>query len=133
MVKEIPRKLRVQDLDAIECVFSHAEMDGFFVIRCDDSDCSLRISDRMPFDDKRAFNHFTTKHFKRPQTEEYIFSEYAYQSMKLPWPMPFYPTVLITRIVEDATADVIAARYDENKIQECKDTFPVYGVAYLTL
>ncbi|KAK8879024.1 hypothetical protein PGQ11_000318 [Apiospora arundinis] len=100
VVKEIPRKLRVQDLDAIECVFSHAEMDGFFVIRCDDSDCSLRISDRMPFDDKRAFNHFTTKHFKRPQTEEYIFSEYAYQ-------------------IEDATADVIAARYDENKIQEC--------------
>lgn len=71
----------MQDLDAIECVFRHAERDGFFVIRCLEPDCSLRIADSMPFKHKRAFNHFNTKHLKQPQTEEYIFNKFAFQGM----------------------------------------------------
>ncbi|KAK7943672.1 uncharacterized protein PG986_012785 [Apiospora aurea] len=95
------------DLDAIECVFRHAGRDGFFVIRCLEPECSLRISDTAPFKYKRAFNHFNSKHLKQPQSEEHIFEEFAYQ-------------------VEDATEEAIAARSNGTEIPECtpKDRLP---------
>ncbi|KAK8085327.1 hypothetical protein PG997_006598 [Apiospora hydei] len=102
---EIPRRLRMQDLDAIECVFRHAGRDGFFVIRCLEPECSLRISDTAPFKYKRAFNHFNSKHLKQPQSEEHIFKEFAYQ-------------------VEDATEEAIAARSNGTEIPECTSTWP---------
>ncbi|KAK8018701.1 hypothetical protein PG991_007891 [Apiospora marii] len=104
---DMPRKLRMQDLDAIECVFRHAERDGFFVIRCLEPDCSSRIADLPPFKYKRAFNHFNSKHLKQLQSEEFIFKEFAYQ-------------------VEDATAEAVSARYPDNAIPDCtpKDTLP---------
>ncbi|KAK8044636.1 hypothetical protein PG993_004660 [Apiospora rasikravindrae] len=81
--------------------------DGFYVIRCLEPDCSLRISDTAPFKYKRAFNHFNSKHLKQPQSEEYIFEEYAYQ-------------------VEDATEEAVAARSNGIGIPECtpKDKLP---------
>ncbi|KAK8131531.1 hypothetical protein PG984_007969 [Apiospora sp. TS-2023a] len=104
---DLPRKLRMQDLDAIECVFRHAERDGFFVVRCLEPDCSSRIADSPPFKYKRAFNHFNSKHLKQLKSEEHIFNEFAYQ-------------------VEDATEEAVAARYPDNVIPDCipKDKLP---------
>lgn len=119
---DIPRKLRMQDLDAIECVFRHAERDGFFVIRCLEPDCSSRIADLPPFKYKRAFNHFNSKHLKQLQSEEYIFKEFAYQGGDLLSHTPNCTTILILSTVEDATEEAVTARYSDNAIPDCTTT-----------
>lgn len=113
----------MQDLDAIECVFRHAERDGFFVVRCLEPECSLRIADQPPFKYKRAFNHFTTKHLKQLQPEEYIFNEFSYQGRTLLPHTPNRTTILILNTVEDATEEAVAARYSDNLIPECMVTW----------
>ena len=81
-----PRTLCMSELDRIECVFRHSGREGFWVVRCPAEDCTLRISDRPPFENRSAFNHFNSRHLRQTQTEEFIFNQYAYQGeISLPW------------------------------------------------
>ncbi|ORY61478.1 uncharacterized protein BCR38DRAFT_440332 [Pseudomassariella vexata] len=93
------RTLSLADLDPTECVFRHSQHGGFFVIRCDYHECSLGIADSPPFENKRAFHHFNSKHLRECQSDSYIFVNYAYQV--------------------NASEDEIASRYQDGKIPEC--------------
>ncbi|KAI1821453.1 hypothetical protein F4861DRAFT_518764 [Xylaria intraflava] len=75
------RRVAFSNLKLRECVFNHAELTGFFVIRC--GYCEPGIFTDPPFIDNRALAHFQ-KHIEATSgdeelTNESIFEKFSYQ------------------------------------------------------